>query len=67
MGFAWGTGGLTAPIVGSMADRLGIEPTLTAIAFLPLLASLCAVPLPGGVPCETASHLDAEIRPSLER
>ena len=67
MGFAWGTGGLTAPLVGSMADRLGIEPTLTAIAFLPLLASLCAVPLPGGVPCETASHLDAEIRPSLER
>jgi len=66
MGFAWGTGGLTAPIVGSMADRLGIEPTLTAIAFLPLLASLCAFPLPGGVPREAASHVDAEIRPSLE-
>jgi FSR family fosmidomycin resistance protein-like MFS transporter len=66
MGFAWGTGGLTAPLVGSMADRLGIEPTLTAIAFLPLLASLCAFPLPGGVPRETAGHVDAEIRPSLE-
>jgi len=47
-----------------MADRLGIEPTLTAIAFLPLLASLCAFPLPGGVPREAASHVDAEIRPS---
>ena len=46
MGFAWGTGGLTAPLVGSMADRFGIEPTLTVIAFLPLLAALCAVPLP---------------------
>jgi FSR family fosmidomycin resistance protein-like MFS transporter len=50
MGFAWGTGGLTAPLVGSMADRFGIEPTLTVIAFLPLLAALCAVPLPAGVP-----------------
>jgi hypothetical protein len=33
-----------------MADRFGIEPTLAAIAFLPLLAALCAVPLPAGVP-----------------
>jgi FSR family fosmidomycin resistance protein-like MFS transporter len=50
MGFAWGTGGLTAPLVGSMADRFGIEPTLTVIATLPLLGALCAVPLPGGAP-----------------
>jgi FSR family fosmidomycin resistance protein-like MFS transporter len=50
MGFAWGTGGLTAPLVGSMADRFGIEPTLTVIAFLPLLAALCAIPLPAEVP-----------------
>lgn len=50
MGFAWGTGGLTAPLVGSLADRFGIEPTLFAIAFLPLLAALCAVPLPADVP-----------------
>jgi FSR family fosmidomycin resistance protein-like MFS transporter len=46
MGFAWGTGGLTAPIVGSLADRFGIVPTLTGIACLPLLGALCAVPLP---------------------
>jgi MFS transporter, FSR family, fosmidomycin resistance protein len=58
MGFAWGTGGLTAPLVGSMADRFGIEPTLTVIAFLPLLAALCAVPLPAEVPAagRTAPH-----------
>jgi FSR family fosmidomycin resistance protein-like MFS transporter len=58
MGFAWGTGGLTAPLVGSMADRFGIEPTLTAIAFLPLLAALCAIPLPAEVPAagRTAPH-----------
>ena len=59
MGFAWGTGGLTAPLVGSMADRFGIEPTLTLIAFLPLVAAACAVPLPGGPPHETAGHADA--------
>jgi FSR family fosmidomycin resistance protein-like MFS transporter len=64
MGFAWGTGGLTAPLVGSMADRLGIEPTLTLIALLPLLAALCAVPLPGGVPHEAAGHVDEGTAPS---
>jgi FSR family fosmidomycin resistance protein-like MFS transporter len=50
MGFAWGTGGLTAPLVGAMADRIGIEPTLTVIAFLPLLAAVCAAPLPADGP-----------------
>lgn len=52
MGFAWGAGGLTAPLVGSTADHVGIEPTLTAIASLPLPAAGCAVPLPGGLPHE---------------
>jgi FSR family fosmidomycin resistance protein-like MFS transporter len=46
MGFAWGTGGLTAPLVGAAADRIGIDLTLTVIAFLPLLGSACALPLP---------------------
>jgi MFS transporter, FSR family, fosmidomycin resistance protein len=58
MGFAWGTGGLTAPLVGAIADRVGIEPTLTAIAFLPLLAALCALPLPGGVPDEGVGRVE---------
>ncbi|MFO7693556.1 MAG: MFS transporter [Vicinamibacterales bacterium] len=62
MGFAWGTGGLTAPLVGSMADRFGIEPTLTLIACLPLLAALCAVPLPAGPPREDGDHTDGVAR-----
>jgi FSR family fosmidomycin resistance protein-like MFS transporter len=46
MGFAWGTGGLSAPIVGMIADRIGIERTLTMMAFMPLLGALLALPLP---------------------
>jgi FSR family fosmidomycin resistance protein-like MFS transporter len=46
MGFAWGTGGLTAPLVGAMADRAGIDPTLTAITLLPLVGAACALSLP---------------------
>ncbi len=36
MGFAWGTGGLSVPFVGMLADRIGIEQTLTTMAFVPL-------------------------------
>jgi FSR family fosmidomycin resistance protein-like MFS transporter len=46
MGFAWGTGGLSAPFVGMVADRIGIEATLQIIAFMPLAAALLALPLP---------------------
>ena len=46
MGFAWGTGGLSVPIVGAIADRVGIEPTLVGLAFIPLVAALLALPLP---------------------
>jgi len=64
MGFAWGTGGLTAPLVGSMADRFGIVPTLTVMACLPLLAAACAVPLPQDVP-ERATGAGADgVRPA---
>jgi FSR family fosmidomycin resistance protein-like MFS transporter len=48
MGFAWGTGGLSVPLVGMLADRIGIERTLVAMAFLPLISALFAIPLPGG-------------------
>jgi len=48
MGFAWGTGGLAVPVVGAMADRVGIGPVLAALAFTPLLGALCALPLPPG-------------------
>jgi FSR family fosmidomycin resistance protein-like MFS transporter len=57
MGFAWGTGGLTAPLVGSLADVFGIQATLTAIAMLPLLGVLCAVPLPADAPDMAASRV----------
>jgi FSR family fosmidomycin resistance protein-like MFS transporter len=48
MGFAWGTGGLSAPFVGMVADRIGIEHTLSAMAFMPLAGALLALPLPSG-------------------
>jgi MFS transporter, FSR family, fosmidomycin resistance protein len=46
MGFAWGTGGLSVPIVGMLADRYGIERTLLGLAVVPLAAACCALPLP---------------------
>jgi MFS transporter, FSR family, fosmidomycin resistance protein len=46
MGFAWGTGGMTVPFTGWVADRIGIEPTLAILAFVPLAAAACALPLP---------------------
>jgi FSR family fosmidomycin resistance protein-like MFS transporter len=46
MGFAWGTGGLSVPIVGMIADRIGIEMTLAGLALVPLIAAACAMPLP---------------------
>jgi len=48
MGFAWGTGGLTVPLVGMLADRAGIPVTLTLMSMLPLLAAALALPLPRG-------------------
>ena len=48
MGFAWGSGGLAVPLVGMLADRVGIERTLLAMAFVPLAAAALAVPLPRG-------------------
>jgi FSR family fosmidomycin resistance protein-like MFS transporter len=55
MGFAWGTGGLSVPLVGMLADRIGIERTLVAMAFVPLTSALFAIPLPG----ETLGHTPA--------
>jgi FSR family fosmidomycin resistance protein-like MFS transporter len=48
MGFAWGTGGFSVPLVGWVADRIGIEHTLMGLSFVPLLAAACAIPLPSG-------------------
>ena len=48
MGFAWGTGGLSVPLVGMAADRIGIEQALSLLAWAPLVASALALPLPAG-------------------
>ena len=58
MGFAWGTGGLSVPLVGLVADRIGIEPTLRGLALVPIAAALCALPLPA------RAHVDTPTRPS---
>lgn len=50
MGFGWGTGGLSVPFVGMIADRIGIESTLVGVSVIPLLAAACALPLPARVP-----------------
>ena len=39
MGFGWGTGGLSVPFVGLVANRIGIEPTLSGLALVPLAAA----------------------------
>ena len=54
MGFAWGTGGLSVPLVGYIADRAGIERTLIALSLVPLLAAACAVRLPEGPPASSS-------------
>jgi FSR family fosmidomycin resistance protein-like MFS transporter len=46
MGFAWGTGGMTVPLTGYVADRIGIESTLMGLACVPLLAAALSLPLP---------------------
>ncbi len=46
MGFAWGMGGFSVPLVGAIADRYGIEPTLVGLAFIPLAAAAVSIWLP---------------------
>lgn len=58
MGFAWGSGGLSVPLVGLVADRIGIEATLRGLALMPLAAAACALPLPG------RTHVATPSRPS---
>lgn len=58
MGFGWGTGGLSVPFVGMIADRIGIEATLVGVSLIPLLAAACALPLPAHV------HASADPRPA---
>ena len=62
MGFGWGTGGLSVPFVGMIADRVGIEPTLSGLALVPLLAAACAMPLPARGP--QATSVASPVRPA---
>lgn len=50
MGFAWGMGGFSIPLVGALADRYGIERTLIGLAFVPLLAAAVSMRLPARAP-----------------
>jgi FSR family fosmidomycin resistance protein-like MFS transporter len=52
MGFAWGTGGLSVPFVGMIADRAGIEATLRGLSLVPLWAAALALPLPERPPID---------------
>jgi FSR family fosmidomycin resistance protein-like MFS transporter len=54
MGFAWGMGGLSVPLVGAIADRYGIEHTLIGLAFIPLAAAAVSMGLPARAPAVTA-------------
>jgi len=47
MGFAWGVGGLAAPLFGSIADVYGLGPSLAVVGTFPLLGAALAWSLPG--------------------
>jgi FSR family fosmidomycin resistance protein-like MFS transporter len=63
MGFAWGTGGLSVPFIGMIADRAGIEPTLVGVSVIPLLAAACAMGLPARAQAPTAPQAAEVIVP----
>jgi FSR family fosmidomycin resistance protein-like MFS transporter len=66
MGFAWGMSGLSVPFTGMLADRIGIERTMMAMAVVPLVAAALAWPLPGRKRAQSPSRASetavAEIR-----
>jgi FSR family fosmidomycin resistance protein-like MFS transporter len=65
LGFAWGTGGLTAPLVGALADRAGIDVTLAAVAFLPLLGAACSLLLPRDAGSRAHGEADSTALPGM--
>jgi FSR family fosmidomycin resistance protein-like MFS transporter len=51
-GLAWGLAQVLALPLGSVADHLGVAPTLQGLSLLPLLGVLFTLPIPDGVrPC----------------
>jgi MFS transporter, FSR family, fosmidomycin resistance protein len=67
MGFGWGTGGLSVPFVGLIADRVGIERTLSGLALIPILAAICALPLPARAQVHTPVRPADMLLPEAER
>jgi len=61
MGFAWGTGGLSVPFMGMIADRVGIEHTLVAVSVIPLLAAACTLPLPAHARAAALAHQPSDV------
>ena len=59
MGFAWGMGSLTVPLIGMAADRYSIRATLAVVAFIPLIAAALAWRLPD----KDADHVEPEVDP----
>jgi FSR family fosmidomycin resistance protein-like MFS transporter len=62
MGFAWGTGGLSVPFVGMIADRAGIEATLRGLSLMPFAAAALALPLPERPPSRVPAPPAADPR-----
>jgi FSR family fosmidomycin resistance protein-like MFS transporter len=46
MGVGWGSGGVLIPFIGLLAERIGIDHALRAMALVPLVAAALAWPLP---------------------
>ncbi len=46
MGFAWGMGGMTVPLIGKIADTVGLGKALMVVTLLPLLGFLISMFLP---------------------
>lgn len=55
MGFAWGVGGALVPLVGYVADRIGLEQALVGVALVPLAAAALATRLPERTPAVAAA------------
>jgi MFS transporter, FSR family, fosmidomycin resistance protein len=60
MGFAWGSGGLSVPFVGMIADRIGIEATLWGLSWVPIAAAALALPLPSRAPVRVSTPAAAD-------
>ena len=46
LGFSWGLASLSLPIVGGIADQIGVAQTLEYLALLPILTGILALFLP---------------------